>query len=161
MASDQDQINERNCCLVIKGGKLTARTLAFAMRAFLAAGKKVTNQPVKKGKQTLKQLAEQDGKLENIQVSGDTVRAFESIARKYAVDYAVMEDLSENPPKHLVFFKARDTETMTAAFREFSAKQLDKNILRAPLAQTLARGMEKVKNQVLDRDKNKDRGRER
>jgi len=36
---DNDQINEKNVCLVIKGGKLTAKCLATAMKLFLALGK--------------------------------------------------------------------------------------------------------------------------
>ena len=155
MATDQDQINERNCCLVIKGGRLTGKALAFAMRAFLAAGKKTTHHPVKHGKQSVKSLAQDGAKIENIEVCHESVRSFERIAAKYAVDYAVMKDLSGDEPKHLIFFKSRDTDSMTAAFREFSAKQLCKSATKPTLKEMLAKMFKKTKTQALEQTKEK------
>ena len=155
--TDQDHVNERNCCLVIKGGQLTAQTLALAMRAFLAADKRVTHHPVKHGKQSVKQLATQGGKMENIQVCGKSIKEFESVAQKYAVDYAVMKDYSEETPKHLVFFKSKDAETMSAAFREYSAKQFCKDKEKPSLMQNLLKMMGKVKAQPqLEQNKERD-----
>ena len=74
--TDQDQVNERNCCLIIKGGRLTARALAIAMRAFLHNSKQ-SQHAVKHGKQSVKQLAAQ-GTLTNIEV-GENIKAFESM----------------------------------------------------------------------------------
>ena len=145
--TDQDHINEKNVCLVIQGTKLTGKGLAFAMRAFLAAVPKRLQQKQKCGKQSVKDLAKNGSKLENIEVSDECVKSFERIAAKYAVDYAVMKDTSEEIPKHLIFFKSRDADSMTAAFREYSAKQLCKSATRTPLRETLTKMAEKVKEQ--------------
>ena len=150
--TDQDQVNERNCCLVIKGGRLTARALAIAMRASLRAN----NQPskTKHGKQSVKQLAAQ-GTLTNIEV-GENIKEFEGIVRKYGIDFAVKKDISIQPPKYLVFFKSRDADSMTAAFREFSAKQLSRDAQKPSITQSLQKALEKVKAQVLAPTKNRE-----
>ena len=150
--TDQDQVNERNCCLVIKGGRLTARALAIAMRASLRAGKQKNT--IKHGRQSVKDLARQ-GTLTNIEV-GENIKEFESIARKYGIDFAVKKDVSEQPPKYLVFFKSRDADSMTAAFREFSAKQLNRDAQKPSIAQALQKALEKVKAQVLAPTKNRE-----
>jgi hypothetical protein len=113
-----------------------------------------------KGKQTVKQLVGQGHGVTNIEVSDKNIKSFESIARKYGVDFAVVKDASENPPKHLVFFKARDTDAITAAFKEYSSKHMAKATEKPSLLGALRDLMEKVKNQVLDQTKHKQRGQE-
>ena len=36
----------------------------------------------------------------------------------------LQKDTTEQPPRYLVFFKGRDADVLTAAFKEFSAKKL-------------------------------------
>ena len=163
--TDQDQINEKNVCLIIKGGKISAKILAKAMKLFLAGGKKLSGKAAPqncngKGKQTVKQLVGQGAGISNIEISDKNIKAFDSVARKYGVDYALTKDVSETPPKWLVFFKGRDADAITAAFKEFSAKQLSKDAEKPSILESLNNLMEKVKNQVLDQTKHKDRGRD-
>ena len=163
---DNDHINEKNVCLIIKGGKLTGKTLAKAMRAFLRGGNKLIKKAVTpknmagKGKQTVSQLTRQGQGVVNIEISNDNIKAFEHTARKYGVDFAVKKDLTETPPKWLVFFKGRDADAITAAFKEFSAGQLSKKAEKPSVLENLKNLMDKVRNQVLDITKNKDRGRD-
>jgi hypothetical protein len=162
---DNDHINDKNVCLIIKGGKLTANNLAKAMKVFLNGSKKVKQKMTTpknysgKGQQTVKQLTKQGQGVSNIEVNDGNIKAFESVARKYGVDFAVKKDKTETPPKYLVFFKARDADAITAAFKEFSAKQAKKSVEKPSVIETLKNLMEKVKNQVLDITKHKDRGR--
>jgi len=37
------------------------------------------------------------------------------VARKYSIDYSLKKDKSVDPPKYLVFFRAKDVDVMTAA----------------------------------------------
>ena len=113
-----------------------------------------------KGKQSVKQLVGQGHGVTNIEISDKNIKDFESTARKYGVDFAVVKDSTEQPPKHLVFFKARDTDAITAAFKEYSIKQMAKTSEKPSLLGKLRDLMEKVKNQVLDTTKHKDRGRD-
>lgn len=52
------------------------------------------------------------------------IKAFEQTAKKYGIDFALKKDSTETPPRYLVFFKGRDADALTAAFKEFSAKKL-------------------------------------
>ena len=160
--STNDQISEKNVALIVKGGKLTGKLLAKAMKAFLDKGKKMA-QPKSmngKGKQTVKQLTHQGVGVSNIEISDKNIKAFESVARKYGVDFALTKDSTETPPKWLVFFKGRDADAITAAFKEFSAGQLKRTAEKPSIIQGLRNLMEKVANQVLDKTKHKDKGRD-
>ena len=119
----QDEINEKVVALSVKGAKLTAETLQKAIKAMLAQAKKQQEkQP--HGKQTLKQLAKQNAGLSNIEITEGNIKAFEQTAKKYGIDFALKKDSTETPPRYLVFFKGRDADALTAAFKEFSAKKL-------------------------------------
>ena len=119
----QEQVNEKTIALYIKTGTLTAQTLQKAMKSLLTQMKKQKDkQP--HGKQTLKQLMKQNTGVSNIEITEDNIKAFESTAKKYGIDFALKKDTTENPPRYLVFFKGRDADVLTAAFKEFSAKKL-------------------------------------
>ena len=153
----QDEINEKTVALYIKTGKLTAEVLQKAMKAALAQAKKqIGKQP--HGKQTLKQLMKQNTGVSNIEITKDNIKAFESIAKKYGIDFALKKDATETPPRYLVFFKGRDADALTAAFKEFSAKtvkQKEQPSIRHKLdqekAQSKAQHKEKVKVKTKDR----------
>ena len=119
----QEQVSEKTIALYIKTGKLTADTLQKAMKSLLSQMKKQKDkQP--HGKQTLKQLMKQNTGVSNIEITEDNIKAFESTAKKFGIDFALKKDTTENPPRYLVFFKGRDADVLTAAFKEFSAKKL-------------------------------------
>ena len=127
-----------------------------------AIGKKISTPKnyAGKGQQTVSQLTRQGQGVTNIEISDKNIKDFESIARKYGVDFAVKKDATEQPPKWLVFFKGKDADAITSAFKEYSAKQMSKSSEKPSLLATLRNLMEKVKNQVLDQTKHKDRGRD-
>ena len=120
----QDEVNEKTIALYIKTGKLTAQTLQKAMKAILSKGKKQLAKPPQ-GKQSLKQLMKQNAGVSNIEITEGNIKAFESTAKKYGIDFALKKDATESPPRYLVFFKGRDADVLTAAFKEFSAKKAD------------------------------------
>ena len=119
----QDEVNEKVVSLAIKTSKLTAEVLQKAMKALLAKGKgQLTKAP--HGKITMRQLMKQNAGVSNIEITKDNIKAFESTAKKYGIDFALKKDSTETPPRYLVFFKGRDADALTAAFKEFSAKKL-------------------------------------
>ena len=156
----QDEINEKTVALYIKTGKLTAEVLQKAMKAALAQAKKqIGKQP--HGKQTLKQLMKQNAGVSNIEITKDNIKAFESTAKKYGIDFALKKDATESPPRYLVFFKGRDADVLTAAFKEFSAKKLTQD--RKPSIRKLLTSLKEAaqgRNAQREKVKNKDRGRE-
>ena len=48
------------------------------------------------------------------------IRDFKRIANKYGVDFAIVKDKNENPPKYKVFFKAKDADAITSVLKEYS-----------------------------------------
>ena len=72
------------------------------------------------------QLAAQNQGLTNIEITDKNIKDFDRVARKYGVDYAVKKDKTLQPPHYLVFFKAKDTDALTAAFREYTANTVKK-----------------------------------
>ena len=154
----QDEINEKVVALSVKGARLTAEMLQKAIKAMLAQAKKQQEkQP--HGKQTLKQLMKQNAGVSNIEITKDNIKAFESTAKKYGIDFALKKDSTETPPRYLVFFKGRDADALTAAFKEFSAKKLTQE-QKPPIRKLIVSLKEKAAalNTQRDKVKNKDRG---
>ena len=144
----QDEVNEKTIALYIKTGKLTAQTLQKAMKAILSKGKKELSKPPQ-GKQSLKQLMKQNAGVSNIEITEGNIKAFESTAKKYT---------TETPPRYLVFFKGRDADALTAAFKEFSAKKLTQD--RKPSIRKLLSTLKEAaqgRNAERAKVKNKDR----
>ena len=150
----QEDIEQKSVVFITKGTKITARLLAKAMGAGLRQIKKKRDAP---GKQSMKQLS-QGGSLESIPISDKNIRAFDPIARKYGVRYKLFRDNSERPPKWMVFFRAKDANAMTAAFKEFTHKTLKRESDRPSVRETMAKFREILKNAVIDRTKHKERG---
>ena len=156
----QEETNEKTIALYIKTGKLTAQQLQKAMKALLAQMKKQHDrQKIPHGKQTLKQLMKQNAGVSNIEITKDNIKAFESTAKKYGIDFALKKDSTEIPPRYLVFFKGRDADALTAAFKEFSAKKLTQE-QKPSIRKLIVSLKEKAAalNAQRDKVKNKDRG---
>lgn len=155
----QDEINEKTIALYIKTGKLTAQTLQKAMKTLLAQMKKQKDK-TPQGKQTLKQLMKQNAGVSNIEITEGNIKAFESTAKKYGIDFALKKDTTENPPRYLVFFKGRDAAgKLTAAFKEFSAKKLTQE-KKPSIRKLLSSLKEKAAGLNAQRDKVKNKDRE-
>jgi hypothetical protein len=118
----QEQINDKTVALSVKATKLTGRLLAKAMQAFLRQAR--ASPKTKVGKQSVKSLTKQGASITNMEITGDNIGDFKRIARKYNVDFALKRDDSESPPKWIVFFKAKDADSLMAAFKEYSAVTL-------------------------------------
>ena len=158
----QDEVNTKVVAIAIRGGKITAEVLEKALKKFveeIEKAQKSHSQPkTYHGKQSIKHLVEQNAAISNIEVTDGNIKSFERTANKYGIDYALKKDTSEQPPRYLVFFKGRDVDVMTQAFKEFSAKtvkQKDKPSLKQKLSrsqeQSKAQHKEKVKVKTKDR----------
>ena len=156
----QEETNEKTIALYIKTGKLTAQQLQKAMKALLAQMKKQHDrQKIPHGKQTLKQLMKQNAGVSNIEITKDNIKAFESTAKKYGIDFALKKDSTEIPPRYLVFFKGRDADALTTAFKEFSAKKLTQD-KKPSIRKALAAFREKAKELNASRQQTKHKDRE-
>lgn len=89
----------------------------------------------------------------HIEITDQNIRAFSSTAKKYGLDFALKKDASGEHTRYLVFFKGRDADVITAAFREFSAKNLSRE--KAP---SIRRKLEKAQEQSKTQHKEQERG---
>ncbi len=149
----QEDIEHKSAVLVMRGAKITGRMLAKAMAAALRQMQKKQDSP---GKQSFRQLAK-GGSLESIPISDSNIKAFDPVARKYGLRYKLVRDNSEDPPKWLAFFRAKDADAMTAAFKEFTHKTLVRETDRPSVRETMAKFREVIKHAVIDRTRHKER----
>lgn len=153
----QEEVTRKTIALAIKTAKLDGKVLQAALRKLLQLYRKARDTP-HRGRQTLKQLMRHGTGVSNIEITDANIKAFESTAKKYGIDFALKKDAAEVPPRYLVFFKGRDADVLTAAFREFSKKKLDKErkpSVRRDLAEKKAEAAQTAKR---DKVKNMDRG---
>ena len=156
----QEEITQRTVSLSVEAGKMTADLLQKAVKKVLEEmQKKPSQHTLHQGKQTLHQLKQHGASLTNIEITDQNIRAFSATAKKYGIDFALKKDISSEIPRYLVFFKGRDADVITAAFREFSAKNLEKEkkpSIRKELEQ--AKQQAKAQHRQREKVKTKDRG---
>ena len=168
----QDEVNEKIVSLCITGGKISARILKNTMLKALAKMELETrraqqktadkrqekNEAVYHGKQSMEKLMKQNCQLSNIEGTDGNIKSFEKYARKYSIDFSLKKDTSVSPPRYFVFFKAKDVDVMTAAFKEYTGKQLQKS-KKPSIRKRLALAKERVaKHREREKTKQKERG---
>ena len=154
----QEEVTQKTIAFSIKSAKLTIQVLQAAARKFLETQNKGKTK-LHHGQQSLKQLKKHGAALSNIEITDQNIRAFSATAKKYGIDFALKKDISGEIPRYLVFFKGRDADVITAAFREFSAKNLEKEkkpSIRKELEQ--AKQQSKAQHRQREKVKTKDRG---
>ena len=161
----QEEVENRTVTLAVTTSKMTASVLKSALSKYLAYQKerakdkklaKARDGPViLHGKQKLKELVMQNQGVSSIEITDKNIKDFERVARKYGVDYALKKDSYTKPPRYLVFFKARDADALTAAFKEYTAKTDRKRERPSVLTQ-----LRKLKAKVVSHDKSKERKKE-
>lgn len=163
----QDEINSKVVAISIRAGvqgaRMTTRLLQEALRKYLKAQEQTRSPAQSKtyhGKQSVGKLMEQNKELTNIEITDQNIKSFERVARKYNIDFALKKDKSAEPPRYMVFFKARDVDVMNAAFKEYSAKELAKG-KKPSIRKMLTKSQEKAKQMDREKVKQKDRGQER
>ena len=148
----QEEVTQKTIALVFKSSRLTVDVLKKAMKMYLEhrkAGKQATH-----GKMSVKKLVGQGMGASSIEVTDNNIKSFERVAKKYNVDFAVKKDRTVEPPKYMVFFKGKDADVITQAFKEF-VKVNEKKRCRVSVREKLAEF-----RKLLGKDKNRERARE-
>ena len=157
----QEEIENKSVALSTRTAKLTAQGLAMLMRAALRKMRQAQGKPIE-GKQTVKELA-RGGPLQNIEISDDNIKAFEPFARKYGVSYALQRNNSgklapDGPaPRWLVFFRAKDTDALTAAFKAYSDKMVKREKDKPSTREAMHKFREVIRNTVRTKTRHKHR----
>jgi len=126
----QEEVEKKTVQLAIQAGKLTFRSIADAWRRFQneQSMKRAYRQQdtSKHGKQSVKELIGQGQGVSSIDVADVGLKDFKKMAKKYGVDFAVVKDKNEDPPKYTIFFKAKDADAINKLMTDYAAKQLKK-----------------------------------
>lgn len=150
----QEEVNQRTVALTVKSAKLTGRVLLAAIQKYLAYLKKQRMEGLTPtGKQTVKQLMGHGNSTNSIPLDGST-RLFDRVARKYGVDYAFHKVESG---KYLLFFKAGQADTITAAFADYTKRMMKRQQEKRP---SILGQLKKLREQVREKAHTKERARE-
>ena len=139
----QEEVNEKTISLCIKGGKITAQILKAALIKLLAEMDKKKQQEKGKGqckrtgKQSIKSLQKSGAQITNIVVTDNNIKSFDRVAR------SLKKVEQEGKSEYLVFFKAKDVDVMTAAFKEYTSETLKKQ-----KRESVRQKLEKVKEEL-------------
>lgn len=116
----QEEVEQRVVTLIVDCAKLTEQELRKALGKLLEQMKSRKQSKQPHGKMTVKELAAQNKGMQSIEVTDKNIGSFSWIARKYGIDFAPFK--AKDKKRYLIFFKAQDTDAMTAAFQEYTAK---------------------------------------
>lgn len=149
---DED-VSRRTIALSIRTGKLSARVLAYALRA---AGRKIQKEhrahQTPHGRQSVKKLMAHGAATNSIELTG-APKEFDRVARKWNVDYAFYKT---GPDKYLLFFKSGQANAITACFSEYSRRVLDKaKTDRVPIREQLKRAAAEILRQPAPQRKDR------
>ena len=151
----QEELEQITVSVTVQAAKLSGRVLKAAIAAALRKMEQERNTP-KVGRNTMKRLAGRDGGMNTIEVSG-RIRSFERYARKHQVRYHIEKEVGVDPPRWTVYFKANQADALTAAFKEYTKKDLSRESRPSMLAK-LHKFKELAQALGKDRVKNKEHG---
>ncbi len=126
----QEEVENRTVNLAVRTGKVTAKEMYTALKAYMRHRQNKKHQKedttVIKGKQTVKELIGQGQGVSSMEIADNGLREFKRIANKYGVDFAIVKDKKDKPPKYTVFFKAKDADAITAVLKDYGDKMTKK-----------------------------------
>ena len=141
----QEDLEQRTVSVSIQAAKLSGRVLRAAIAAVLQKMEQERTMP-KVGRNSMKRLTYKDPGANTIEVSG-----------KHQVRYHIEKELGTDPPKWTVYFKANQADALTAAFKEYTKKDLTRSTRPSLLIQ-LHKFKELAQSLGRDRVKNKEHG---
>lgn len=168
----QEEVNDRTIALCVRTARMTTGVLRSALMMLLrekyyrsryGANRKDEPEITVHGRKSMKELMDEGSELTNIEITDSNIKSFEKVARKYNIDYSLKKDNSMDPPRYIVFFRARDVDVMTAAFREYTGISMNKQQKKS-VSQRLQKALDRTKvisHRERDRSKEKNRGFER
>ena len=152
----QEEVENKVVVLISNCSKLTARELRQALERVLnahknRAGTRADSQP--HGRMTVKELAAQEKGMQSIEVHDGNIASFNRVARKYGIDFAPFKVKGEN--RYLVFFKGPDQDAMTAAFKEYTQRQIQR-AAHPTILQKLEQFKAQIQHQVKEKVKHRE-----
>ncbi len=112
----QEESTQRTVALMIRTSRLTESILKKAMIMYL---REANNRPETHGRISVRKLLGKDQGANTMEINNANIRTFNRVAARYNIDYAIQKDKTQDPPKYVVFFKGRDADVISRAFKDF------------------------------------------
>jgi hypothetical protein len=146
------------------GFRISNLTLDLILKGLDAITKQLEKKPdeaaktpePKQGRQTLKQLHRHNEGLAAIELTEPNLRELHKSMKKADIDFSCVRD---GKGKYTLFFKGKNAEEMTGAFKRYTEKVTkiaDKKAVRAELRE--AKAAAKAPDAGRDKEKNRSRG---
>ena len=148
----QEYVEEKMIALCKSGGRMTSRTLARMMQAYLRhrqrvkSGKGNAAAPLKHGEQSMDSLKKEGASIAEVEITGDNIGSFRKIAREHKLDFNLKRDDSADPPKWIVSFKAKDERALESAFKKYSQEILNQKSKKPSLKKRVEKNTEHLKS---------------
>ena len=122
-----DEVGNRTVNLAVSTTRMTARSIIRGIRWYLISRnqrrmREEMNRNFKEGKQSVSELVKTGVSTDKIELPDGSAKDFCKMAKKYGVDYAIRKDKTRNPPRYIVFFKAKDSEVLDQVVKDYNAK---------------------------------------
>ena len=143
----QEEVEQKSLTLTVNAAKMTARLFRAAIAKYVAHKKEKKHDAQTGvryvGRQSVKKLVGQNQGVSNIELSGQDLKEFQRITRRHGVDYAIRK-VDGDKPRVLVFFKARDSDALTAALKELASTKARTQSERPSVLQRLEKAKEQA-----------------
>ena len=152
----QEESTQRTVALMIRTSRLTESVLKKAMIMYLREANK---RPETHGRISVRKLLGKDQGANTMEINNANIRTFNRVAARYNIDYAIQKDKTQDPPKYIVFFKGRDADVISRAFKDFcdlNEKRKNRVSLREKIRKLLETRKERSE-QERKKEKNIDR----
>ena len=155
-----DETNREVVSIVFQASKLT-------LEAFLEALEKGRNKineigsNEKRGHMKLNELLDKGDGVKSIELPDNGIKDFKRCASKYNVDFSIKKDKTTDPPTYYAFFKGKDTDVISQAFREFTKKYDKKEQRRSTKEEIKEAKVEAKKRNQENKTNERQRGKER
>jgi LPS O-antigen subunit length determinant protein (WzzB/FepE family) len=126
--------------------------------------RKQMQHPHEEGKQSVNDLLKSGVSTDKIELPDGSAKDFCKVAKKFGVDYAIRKDKTQDPPRYIVFFKAKDTEVLDQVVKEYISvtdKKHEKASVREQLKQEKAAARAEAKEKAKTMKKQKRKRKER
>lgn len=159
----QEEVNSKTVAISVQASKVSMQTMfkvaQAAIRDIENKKKEQKSKSLNKGKQTTKKkmtvnefTKKYDG-LKTVEIDDSNIKSFEKYARKYNLEYALKKDKITDPPTFVLFFKGKDTDMISQAFKEMIN---DNMVTKKPsLLETLKKFSEKALGINKDKTRHK------
>lgn len=159
----QEEVTDKAIMLSIKAFELSEEILVAALKKaakLIGAGgvKALDAVAMPEGKQSVRRLVRSGEALSSMELSKANLKGFERVVRKYGVKYSITRDTASNPPRYNFFFRSKNADVLTAAFKEYGAQVLKKQTQKQSVRARLQKAKEavrdtapKVRDRVMER----------